>query len=83
MGTFNVNGKPPSGSLRSWVGNLSRDEGDQPLPDVLVFGFQELDLSTEALIYSTTTAKEEAWCDAIVESMADQASNYVKVCLAY
>lgn len=48
-------------------------------PDLLVLGFQELDLSTEALIYSTGTAKEDAWCSAVFEVLGPQAVLYEKV----
>jgi hypothetical protein len=47
VGTFDVNGNTPGSSIRSW---------DR---DVLVFGFQELDLSTGALLYTTFTALED------------------------
>ncbi|KAL0071307.1 hypothetical protein AAF712_001873 [Marasmius tenuissimus] len=48
-------------------------------PDILVFGFQELDLSTEALIYSTRTTREEAWCTAIFSALGDKAAYYEKL----
>ena len=51
--------------------------------DILVFGFQELDLSTEALIYSTKTTREDAWCAAIFAALGDKASRYEKVGLAH
>ncbi|KAJ7880394.1 Endonuclease/exonuclease/phosphatase [Mycena olivaceomarginata] len=41
--------------------------------DMLVLGFQELDLSTEALIYSTSTLKEEAWCTAAFAALGAHA----------
>ena len=47
--------------------------------DLLVFGFQELDLSTEALLYSTSTAKEEAWLKAIFAALGEEGDNYEKV----
>jgi phosphatidylinositol-bisphosphatase len=48
-------------------------------PDLLVLGFQELDLSTEALIYSTSTFKEDAWCTAIFAALGERAELYEKV----
>lgn len=48
-------------------------------PDVLVLGFQELDLSTEALIYSLGTAREDAWCRAVFASLGEKAEKYEKV----
>ena len=61
----------------------SRVDNDDPEdPDMLVLGFQELDLSTEALIYSTSTAREEAWTLAIFASLGEKAVRYEKVCLS-
>jgi len=48
-------------------------------PDILVLGFQELDLSTEALLYSTNTAREDAWCSAVFAGLGEKRSQYVKV----
>jgi inositol polyphosphate 5-phosphatase INPP5B/F len=48
-------------------------------PDILVLGFQELDLSTEALLYSTNTAREDAWCLAVFAGLGEKRSQYVKV----
>lgn len=48
-------------------------------PDLFVLGFQELDLSTEALLYSTKTAKEEAWCTAIFAALGEKAELYEKL----
>ena len=48
-------------------------------PDVLVFGFQELDLSTEALLYSYTTTREDMWLDAIFAGLGEVREQYVKV----
>ncbi|KAJ7023466.1 DNase I-like protein [Mycena alexandri] len=48
-------------------------------PDLLVLGFQELDLSTEALLYATSTFKEEAWCTAIFAALGAKAELYEKL----
>ncbi|KAA1474554.1 DNase I-like protein [Dentipellis sp. KUC8613] len=48
-------------------------------PDLLVFGFQELDLSTEALLYSTKTTREEAWTEAIFAGLGDKREMYGKL----
>ena len=53
--------------------------GNEPEPDLLVLGFQELDLSTEALIYSTSTAKEDAWCAAVFAALGEKGELYEKV----
>jgi phosphatidylinositol-bisphosphatase len=47
-------------------------------PDLIVLGFQELDLSTEALIYSTGTVREDAWCLAVLAALGEKAVNYEK-----
>ncbi|EJD47455.1 DNase I-like protein [Auricularia subglabra TFB-10046 SS5] len=53
----------------------------QDEPDILVVGFQELDLSAEALLYSTNPAKEDAWTAAILESLGTRSDGdaYIKV----
>ena len=45
----------------------------------MVVGFQELDLSAEALIYSTGTVREDAWCSAVFAALGEKAINYDKV----
>ncbi|KAG5643510.1 hypothetical protein DXG03_000702 [Asterophora parasitica] len=50
-----------------------------PNPDMLVLGFQELDLSTEALIYSTGTSREDAWCLAVFAALGAKGPLYEKV----
>ncbi|KAG6895750.1 hypothetical protein C0992_012868 [Termitomyces sp. T32_za158] len=54
-------------------------EHAEPDPDLLVLGFQELDLSTEALVYSSGTAKEDAWCHAIFAALGEKMELYEKV----
>ena len=51
----------------------------QEEPDLIVLGFQELDLSTEALLYSYTTTREDAWVEAILASLGEVRDQYVKV----
>ncbi|KAH0578595.1 hypothetical protein H2248_003736 [Termitomyces sp. 'cryptogamus'] len=48
-------------------------------PDLLVLGFQELDLSTEALIYSSATAREDAWCRAVFAALGEKMELYEKL----
>ena len=52
----------------------------QDLPDIFILGFQELDLSAEALLYSTSTLKADAWTSAIFAALGKEADNYIKVC---
>lgn len=49
-------------------------------PDLLVLGFQEVDLSTEALLYTTSTLKEDQWLTAILASLGEKRVLYEKVC---
>jgi phosphatidylinositol-bisphosphatase len=48
-------------------------------PDLLVLGFQEVDLSTEALLYSTGTTREDAWCMAALAGLGEKSVLYEKV----
>ncbi|KAF8655019.1 hypothetical protein AX16_003289 [Volvariella volvacea WC 439] len=52
------------------------DDGD---PDIFVFGFQELDLSTEALLITTSTFREDAWTTAIFAALGEKAIKYEKL----
>jgi inositol polyphosphate 5-phosphatase INPP5B/F len=56
-----------------------RADKDDPDPDIFVLGFQELDLSAEALIYYASTAREDAWCHAIFAALGEKAIKYEKV----
>jgi len=55
------------------------DEVDPDDPDLFVFAFQELDLSTEALLYSSSTTREDAWCYAIFAALGEKGVRYEKV----
>ena len=52
-------------------------------PDLFVFAFQELDLSTEALLYSTKTAREEAWTMALTAALGEKEELYEKVTFSH
>lgn len=80
IGTFNVNGKYPDASIRSWVqGDRQDTAGTLDDPDIFIFGFQELDLSTGALLYSTSTLLEATWTEAIFSALGAKAGIYSKV----
>ncbi|KAG9037180.1 hypothetical protein FRB95_006433 [Tulasnella sp. JGI-2019a] len=79
IGTFNVNGRDPTGSLSAFVQRESEVLEPATLPDLFVFGFQELDLSSQALIYQATTRKETVWFDAIMEGLGPSSADYVKL----
>jgi hypothetical protein len=44
-----------------------------------VLAFQELDLSTEALIYYANTVREDAWSHAIFAALGEKVIKYEKV----
>ncbi|KAF9011762.1 Endonuclease/exonuclease/phosphatase [Cyathus striatus] len=48
-------------------------------PDLFVLSFQEVDLSTEALIYSTSTMREDAWCTAVFAALGEKGVLYEKL----
>ena len=56
-----------------------RADTDDLDPDMFVLGFQELDLSAEALIYYASSAREDAWCLAIFAALGEKAIKYEKV----
>ncbi|GLB39715.1 putative inositol polyphosphate phosphatase, catalytic domain homologues [Lyophyllum shimeji] len=63
---------PPNPSEPEFVGPGSD-------PDMIVLGFQELDLSTEALLYSIGTAREDAWCMAVFAALGEKGVLYTKL----
>ncbi|EKM57325.1 uncharacterized protein PHACADRAFT_208418 [Phanerochaete carnosa HHB-10118-sp] len=48
-------------------------------PDLIVLGFQELDLSASALIYSAETTREDAWLTAALAGLGEKAVEYEKL----
>ncbi|KAI0049485.1 DNase I-like protein [Auriscalpium vulgare] len=48
-------------------------------PDLFVLAFQELDLSTEALLYSTKTTREDAWTAATLAALGEKGEHYEKL----
>lgn len=74
-----MNGQLPTASLSSWIHDQqSKEVPDRPnrTVDMYVFGFQEVDMSTEAFMYGTPAAKEEAWFSALSRGLGE---GYVKV----
>ncbi|EPZ33624.1 Endonuclease/exonuclease/phosphatase domain-containing protein [Rozella allomycis CSF55] len=62
IGTWNVNGKPPLGeSLGPWLRQSTE-------PDLVILGFQELDLSAEAFLLKES-ARESEWTAAVDEGL--------------
>ena len=54
---------------------------DTSAADLIILGFQELDLSAGALLYSTETTREDAWTMAIMAGLGEKAELYEKVSL--
>lgn len=76
--TFNVQSQAPRTSIQDWM--LANSSLTDSNPDMFVFGMQEVDRSAEALLYSTTTIKEELWLAAILRDLGEtRASQYDKV----
>ena len=48
-------------------------------PDLVVVALQEVDQSTEALFYTTSPAREDAWMAAILAALGEKAEKYEKV----
>ncbi|KAJ3402490.1 hypothetical protein HDV05_008492, partial [Chytridiales sp. JEL 0842] len=71
VGSWNVNGNPPTEPLAEWI----KTEEDV---DIFVFGFQELDLSNEAYVFSDRT-KETEWCNAIETALGQKSEPYSKI----
>ncbi|EGG16677.1 RhoGAP domain-containing protein [Cavenderia fasciculata] len=71
LGTWNVNGKKPQEPLDPWLCDPA-----MPLqPDIYAIGFQELDLTAEALLLGDTT-RSLPWEQKILESISNE---YVKI----
>jgi phosphatidylinositol-bisphosphatase len=87
LGTWNVNGKAPEGTLAPYLACYKRskleekrrlldDEDDdewkslQQSPHVFALGFQELDLSAEALVVKDL-ARETEWIDSITAALKE------------
>lgn len=66
-----------SSALPQQLADVQEDRTD---PDLLVLGFQELDLSAGALLYATEASREDAWCAAVFAGLGEKAVLYEKVC---
>ncbi|KAJ2747790.1 hypothetical protein GGI20_000260 [Coemansia sp. BCRC 34301] len=83
VGTWNVNGRAPasSDSLAQWLGFIPADTGQTALtslPELLVLGFQELDIRAEAFVYNNAV-KDVEWTDAIEGCMGSTQHAYRKL----
>ncbi|KIK93453.1 hypothetical protein PAXRUDRAFT_145071 [Paxillus rubicundulus Ve08.2h10] len=63
VGTWNVNGRPPSESLLPWL--FPRDSE----PDIFILGFQEIVLLTAQQIIQTDPEKKRIWEHKIMEAI--------------
>lgn len=78
-GTWNVNGKPPSSSLDQFLREFEGqgDSDTEVIPDIYAIGFQELDLSAQALM-GAESSREEPWTVA-VETTLTRVGSYQKL----
>lgn len=76
-----VNVNDSSATLVSDIAGIFEAEpvDSDPFPDIFALGFQELDLSTEALLYSTSSTREDAWCVAAFAALGEKGPLYEKV----
>lgn len=74
-GTWNVNGKKPYESLLPWL-NSGFEEDERP--DIYAVGFQELDLTSGALLLGDTS-RALLWEKQIVEELNSTGTKYVRV----
>lgn len=66
VGTWNVNGQPPTVSLLPWLAC------DEDPPDLYAIGFQEIDLSKEAFLFNDTP-REAEWEKVVNEGVHPKA----------
>ncbi|KAJ2490713.1 hypothetical protein IWW37_002915 [Coemansia sp. RSA 2050] len=83
VGTWNVNGRAPASSpaLASWLNFIPKDSGQtalSSLPELLVLGFQELDVRAEAFVYNNAV-KDVEWTDALEGCMGTTQHAYRKL----
>ncbi len=65
VGTWNVNGQAPAGTVAEWL--VPDGEKEAP-PDLYAVGFQELDLSKEAFVFNESP-REDEWRTAVGASL--------------
>ncbi|KAJ1727258.1 hypothetical protein LPJ61_004672 [Coemansia biformis] len=86
VGTWNVNGRGPADSeeLAQWHGLCAQEDHSDgqtvgnSVPEVVVLGFQELDVRAEAFVYNNA-AKDMEWTEAIEKSMGASGERLVKI----
>ncbi|KAJ1896931.1 hypothetical protein LPJ81_004636 [Coemansia sp. IMI 209127] len=83
IGTWNVNGQEPADAkaLSRWLGFVPEDTNNmslERLPELVVLGFQELDVRAEAFVYNNSV-KDTEWTEAIERSMGDTRYSFCKI----
>ena len=78
VGTWNVNGKLATESLQPWFSSFMEDQDPLKLPDLLVLGFQEIDLSAEAFLLNDSP-REEYWSNAIKQNLGWSSEYFEKL----
>ncbi|KAJ3337736.1 Type II inositol 1,4,5-trisphosphate 5-phosphatase [Gonapodya sp. JEL0774] len=75
VGTYNVGGVLPAEDLSPWLDV----DSDADEPAIYVIGLQEMDLSTEAYLFTDAGAREEAWCQRIEAALGKRKASYTKI----
>jgi phosphatidylinositol-bisphosphatase len=73
-----LSGAPSLGGINA-LPLEGQDDNTMSEPDLLVVALQEVDQSTEALFYTTSPAREDAWMAAILDALGERADKYEKV----
>ncbi|KAJ1952685.1 hypothetical protein EC988_003414 [Linderina pennispora] len=83
VGTWNVNGQAAAGveELTEWLGFVPPANAPvvvTELPELLVLGFQELDVRAEAFVYNNAV-KDGEWTQAVERSLGETRYSYAKL----
>lgn len=73
-----LSGEPSLGVI-SALPLEGKNDNNTSEPDLLVVALQEVDQSTEALFYTMSPSREDAWIAAILAALGEKSQKYEKV----